>query len=69
VAGATATPAGLEVRLVGVPPASLAVTPLGATLEDGYLALVGPGALPAEVSASPTGQAAVAGLVGAGGRR
>ncbi len=47
VAAATATPTGLEVRLVGTPPDGLATTPLAPTLEDGYLALVGPGALPA----------------------
>ena len=44
VAEATATPAGLELRLVGTPPPGLAVVPLEPTLEDGYLAVVEGGA-------------------------
>ncbi len=44
VAAANATQAGLEVRLVGMPPQGLEVTPLEPTLEDGYLAVVETGA-------------------------
>lgn len=39
VASATATPACLELRLVGTPPPGLAIVPLEPTLEDGYLAV------------------------------
>lgn len=46
VAAATATPAGLEVRLIGTPPPGLALIRMEPTLEDGYLTLVGPGARP-----------------------
>lgn len=68
VAAATATPRGLELRLVGTPPAGLAARPLGATLEDGYLALVGPGA--AEADRTPLSGAApeTAALAAIGGQ-
>ncbi len=69
VAAATATPAGLEVRLVGAPPDGLTLTPLEPTLEDGYLAIVGPGAQP-ETAMTAAGPAAMTGeLAAAGGRR
>jgi len=59
VAAATATPGGLDARLVGTPPACLAVRALPPTLEDGYLILVGPGhpedgpPLPADLHTAP----------------
>jgi len=68
VAAAVATPAGLEVRLVGAPPPGLALTRLEPTVEDGYLALLGPGACPRPeplCAAEPTETGC---LIGAGGR-
>ncbi len=41
MAAATATAAGLDIRLVGAAPSGLATVPLVPTPEDGYLALVG----------------------------
>ena len=70
VAAATATPRGLEVRLVGTPPAGLAAVPLEPTLEDGYLALVGPGGQEDLELAHTTGAPETGEPVGSGeGRR
>lgn len=42
VAASALTADGIEVRLVGTPPPHLTVRPQPPTLEDGYLALIGP---------------------------
>ncbi len=68
VAAATATAAGLEARLVGTPPAGLAVRPLPPTLEDGYLVLVGPGAQATGSPPLPHAMTETGDLVGVGRR-
>jgi hypothetical protein len=44
----------MEVRLIGTPPAALRAVPQEPTLEDGYLALVGPVADPGAHTERPS---------------